>query len=104
MLLSLRNPLFASLLLLVFTTLPGLPSALTGDHPLRPREAVPPHDPGTPFRRAERPRSPRQEDHHKRLQACSQQWQALKARGQTNGMTWPDFNRNCRDRLKASGH
>jgi hypothetical protein len=37
------------------------------------------------------------------MKQCSEQWQAAKANGATNGQTWPQFLKQCRAQLASTG-
>ena len=49
----------------------------------------------TAVRGGEKPKKPKKPKGPNRMKVCGAQWQALKAEGKTNGLSWREFSRQC---------
>ncbi len=82
----------------------GASGQVPGNHPLRPTEEATLTDPANPFVKSPRTASKKQKQSTERVRLCGKEWRALKKERRDAGRTWHDFSRDCRERLKASGH
>lgn len=99
-----RTALGAVLLFALLSPSPGLPAQAPGRHPLRPEDGAGMPDAAGPFRRPPRQASEAQRESVARTRLCGREWRALKAAGRAGGRDWRDFSRECRTRLKSTGH
>jgi hypothetical protein len=99
-----RLALLAIILLVAAAPVQGSSAHVPAKHPLRPTEEGPPTDLANPFVKPPRTASDKQKQSAERVRLCGKEWRALKKERRDTGRTWKDFSRDCRERLKASGH